>query len=66
MCFVFFVQGFQALGDLPVFTVSHERFHTLSEFVIAQKDTLKDVSDQMKKHLFNKFEENLGKCDQFL
>ncbi|XP_062277317.1 E3 ubiquitin/ISG15 ligase TRIM25-like [Scomber scombrus] len=54
-----FLQGFQALGDLPVFTVSHERFHTLSEFVIAQKDTLKDVSDQMKKDLFNKFEENL-------
>eukprot|EP00064_Thunnus_orientalis_P005326 superscaffoldBa00000515_g5340 len=45
--------GFQALGDLPVFTDLHKRLDTLSKFVTAQKDKLKE------KELIINFEKNL-------
>ncbi|XP_042267075.1 G1/S-specific cyclin-D2-like isoform X2 [Thunnus maccoyii] len=45
--------GFQALGDLPVFTDLHKRLDTLSKFVTAQKDKLKE------KELIIDFEKNL-------
>ncbi|XP_042268234.1 E3 ubiquitin-protein ligase TRIM47-like [Thunnus maccoyii] len=54
-----FLEGFQALGDLPVFTDSHESHDMLSNFVTAQKNKLKDMCDQMKNELFSHCEENL-------
>ncbi|XP_044213807.1 G1/S-specific cyclin-D2-like isoform X2 [Thunnus albacares] len=45
--------GFQALGDLPVFTDLHKRLDTLSKFVTAQKDKVKE------KELIINFEKNL-------
>ncbi|XP_044213806.1 uncharacterized protein LOC122986542 isoform X1 [Thunnus albacares] len=46
-------KGFQALGDLPVFTDLHKRLDTLSKFVTAQKDKVKE------KELIINFEKNL-------
>ncbi|XP_051238354.1 E3 ubiquitin-protein ligase TRIM47 isoform X2 [Dicentrarchus labrax] len=54
-----FFQGFQALGDLPAFTDSHERPDTLTKFVTAQKDKLKNVCNKGKKELVTHSEENM-------
>nr|XP_020469441.1 tripartite motif-containing protein 16-like [Monopterus albus] len=44
-----FLRDFQALGDLPVFTDSHDRLDTLAEFVTTQKDKLKNMCNKEKK-----------------
>ncbi|XP_042351489.1 probable E3 ubiquitin-protein ligase TRIML1 [Plectropomus leopardus] len=54
-----FLQGLQHLGELPVFTNSHDRPDVLTEFVAAQKDKLKNMCDKEKKVLFSHYEENL-------
>ncbi|XP_059190950.1 tripartite motif-containing protein 16-like [Centropristis striata] len=54
-----FLQGFQALGDLPESTHSHERHDILTEFVSAQTDKLKNMCHKEKKELFSHSEENL-------
>ncbi|XP_035520632.1 E3 ubiquitin-protein ligase TRIM47-like [Morone saxatilis] len=54
-----FFQGFQALGDLPAFTDSQERPDTLTEFVTAQKDKLKNVCNKGKNELVAHSEENM-------
>ncbi|XP_031720342.1 tripartite motif-containing protein 16-like [Anarrhichthys ocellatus] len=51
-----FLQGFQALGGLPVFTDSHER---LTKFTSAQMDKLKNMCSKEKEELFSHSEENL-------
>ncbi|XP_038561200.1 tripartite motif-containing protein 16-like [Micropterus salmoides] len=50
---IHFIQGFRALGDLPVFTHSHERHDMLTEFVTAQKDKLKNMCDNEKNELLS-------------
>ncbi|XP_059190845.1 E3 ubiquitin-protein ligase TRIM65-like [Centropristis striata] len=52
-----FLQGFQALGDLPESTHSHER-RDLTEFVSAQTDKLKNMCNKEKKELFSHSENN--------
>lgn len=52
-----FLQGFQALGDLPVFTNS--RLDMLTQFVTEQTYKLKNMCDKEKKELFSHSEENL-------
>uniref|UniRef100_A0A7N8XVW0 Tripartite motif-containing protein 16-like n=1 Tax=Mastacembelus armatus TaxID=205130 RepID=A0A7N8XVW0_9TELE len=47
-----FLKGFQAMGDLPVLTDSHERLDTLTAFVTAQQDKLKNMCKQKKNELF--------------
>ncbi|XP_049929521.1 E3 ubiquitin/ISG15 ligase TRIM25-like isoform X2 [Epinephelus moara] len=54
-----FLQGFQALGDLPVFTDSQDGLDMLSDFVTAQTDNLKKMCDKEKKELFSHCEDNL-------
>lgn len=63
--FVCPVQGFQALGDLPVLTNSHERLDVLTEFVTSQIDKLKNTCNKEKKELYSHSEGDLCKCDQF-
>ncbi|XP_030586858.1 tripartite motif-containing protein 16-like [Archocentrus centrarchus] len=43
-----FLQGFQALGDLPVLTDSHRGLDNLTKFVTEQKDKMKKMCDQEK------------------
>ncbi|XP_078113700.1 E3 ubiquitin/ISG15 ligase TRIM25-like [Sander vitreus] len=54
-----FMQGCQALGDLPVFTDSHARPDMLTEFVTAQIDKLKNMCNKEKGELFRHSEEDL-------
>ncbi|XP_073328983.1 E3 ubiquitin/ISG15 ligase TRIM25-like [Pagrus major] len=54
-----FLQGFQALDDLPAFTDSRERPDTLTVFVTAQKDKLKNMCNKEKNELFSHSEKNL-------
>lgn len=63
--FVCLVQGFQALGDLPAFPHSHERLDTLTEFVTAQRDKLKNMCNKEKEELFIRSEGNVCKYGQF-
>ncbi|XP_023271188.1 tripartite motif-containing protein 47-like [Seriola lalandi dorsalis] len=46
-----FLQGFKALGNLTASPHSHERLDTLTEFVTAQKDTLKNMCNKEKNRL---------------
>ncbi|XP_008285329.1 tripartite motif-containing protein 16-like [Stegastes partitus] len=56
-----FLLGFQALGDIPAFTDSHETFD-LTEFVAAQKDEMKNMCDKERNELlFNSGEIMLKK-----
>ncbi|XP_070764238.1 E3 ubiquitin/ISG15 ligase TRIM25-like [Enoplosus armatus] len=54
-----FLQGFQALGDLPVFIDSQERLDMLSEFVTAQKDKLKNMCNKEKNELSSHSEKTM-------
>ncbi|XP_029289966.1 tripartite motif-containing protein 16-like isoform X2 [Cottoperca gobio] len=54
-----FLQVFQALGVLPVFTDSHEKPDMLTDFVTAQTDKLKAMCNKEKKEVFSYCEENL-------
>ncbi|XP_044047860.1 E3 ubiquitin-protein ligase TRIM47-like [Siniperca chuatsi] len=48
-----FLQGFQALCDLPVFTDSHAKLDMRSEFITVQKDKLKDMCNKEKNELLS-------------
>lgn len=54
-----FLQGFQAMGGLPVFTDSHQTPDQLTEFVTAQTDKLRNICNKEKRELFSHSEENL-------
>ncbi|XP_034391886.1 E3 ubiquitin-protein ligase TRIM47-like isoform X2 [Cyclopterus lumpus] len=54
-----FLQGFHALGCLPVFTDSHEGLDMLTEFTSTQTDKLKNICSKEKKELFSHSEEHL-------
>ncbi|XP_049929523.1 tripartite motif-containing protein 16-like [Epinephelus moara] len=53
-----FLESFQALGDLPVFTDSYDGLDMLSEFVTARKNELKNMCDEERRELFGHWEEN--------
>ncbi|XP_054476412.1 tripartite motif-containing protein 16-like [Anoplopoma fimbria] len=54
-----FLQGFQALGGLPVLSDPHEGLDKLTEFTSAQTDKLKNMCSKEKKELFSHSEEYL-------
>ncbi|XP_074488279.1 E3 ubiquitin/ISG15 ligase TRIM25-like [Sebastes fasciatus] len=54
-----FLQGFQALGGLPVFTDSHQKLDQLTEFATEQTDKLRNMCNKEKKELFSHSEKNL-------
>ncbi|XP_040893780.1 E3 ubiquitin/ISG15 ligase TRIM25-like [Toxotes jaculatrix] len=55
---IHFLKGFQALGDLSAFPHSHERVDTLTEFVSAQKERLKNICHKEKNELLICLEQN--------
>ncbi len=64
--FVCLVQGFQALGDLPVLTDSHKGLDMQTrQFVTSQTDKLKNMCNKEKEELCSRSEAHLCKCDQF-
>ncbi|XP_058502322.1 E3 ubiquitin/ISG15 ligase TRIM25-like [Solea solea] len=52
-----FIRDFQALGDLPTFHHSDGSLNTLTQFVTAQKDKLKNMSNNEKHQLYTRSEE---------
>ncbi|XP_017274385.1 E3 ubiquitin/ISG15 ligase TRIM25-like [Kryptolebias marmoratus] len=52
-----FLQDFQALGELPVFTNPQERLDALTEFVTAHKDKLKLICNKEKDESFSHFKD---------
>ncbi|MEQ2284962.1 hypothetical protein AMECASPLE_026996 [Ameca splendens] len=53
-----FLKDFQALGGLPVFSGSDEGPVSLTQFVSAKKDQLKNMCDKQKDQLFGHFTDN--------
>ncbi|CAJ1057347.1 E3 ubiquitin-protein ligase TRIM47-like [Xyrichtys novacula] len=53
-----FLQGFQALGDLPVSAAQQKSLGMLADFVKRQKDKMKNMHNNMKKDLFSHSEKN--------
>lgn len=61
--FVCHVQGFQLLGELPAFIDSQKKPGSLTEFVTAQKDKLKNMCIKEKDQLMHHPEKNLCKYE---
>ena len=59
------MQGLKALDDLPAFPDSHERLDTLTKFVTAQEDKLKNMCSREKNELFRNLKKNQCKFNLF-